>query len=216
MTARLPPEQPGFAVLFTGIPGAGKSTLATALAAVLRDRTGRGVTVIDGDAVRGQLSSDLGFSREDREINLRRIGFVAAAVVKRGGIALCAVIAPYAASRRELRVTVEAYGGFAEVHVSTPLAVCEERDPKGLYAKARAGLIEGLTGLDGPYEAPVHPDLRIDTVGIAPDAVAQCVLASLERLDMVPPNVGPDSRPHRWPVASGNPSIWGKGVQSGR
>ena len=137
-----PRHRQGFTVLFTGLSGAGKSTLANALAAMLCESAGRRVTLLDGDVVRKHLSSELGFSREHREINLRRIGFVAAEITRSGGIAICAPIAPYATSRRELRETIETLGGFVEVYVSTPLRTCEERDRKGLYARARAGLIE--------------------------------------------------------------------------
>ena len=175
----------GFAVLFTGLSGAGKSTLAQGVAALLRERTGRPVTLLDGDAARETLSGGLGFSREDRAAHLRRVGFVAAEVAKHGGIALCALIAPWAADRRALRAAVEVHGGFVEVHVSTPLAVCEARDPKGLYARARAGSIEGFTGIDDPFEAPQRPDLAVDTAGLAPDAAARRVLATLERLGYV-------------------------------
>lgn len=178
----------GFAVLFTGLSGAGKSTLAGAVSALLGARTGRPVTLLDGDAVRRTLSGELGFSRADRETHLGRVGFVAAEVAKHGGIALCALIAPYAAGRRALRETVEAVGGgFVEVHVSTPLHVCEARDPKGLYAAARAGRIARFTGIGAPYEEPRRPDLAIDTTAAAPDEAARRVLEALERLGPVPP-----------------------------
>ena len=177
----------GFAVLFTGLSGAGKSTLAEAVRALLRERTGRRVTLLDGDAVRARLSGELGFSRADRETHLRRVGFVAAEVARHGGIALCALIAPHAASRRALRETVEAHGGFVEVHVSTPLRICEARDPKGLYAGARAGRIDRFTGVDDPYEAPGRPDLAIDTAAVAPDIAARRVVETLERLGLVAP-----------------------------
>ena len=175
----------GFAVLLTGLPGAGKSKLANALAAMLGETAGRRVTLLDGDLVRRRLSSDLGFSREDRETNLRRIGSSAAGIVRHGGIAVCAAIAPYAASRAELREMVEAAGGHVEVHVSTPLEVCEAREPKGLYAKARAGLIEGFTGIDDPHEAPATPDLAVDAAALRPDAAARLVLAKLRGLGFV-------------------------------
>ena len=180
-----PRRRQGFTVLFTGLSGAGKSTLAAALAAMLRESGDRRVTLLDGDAVRRLLSSELGFSREHRELNLRRIGFVAGEVTRHGGIAVCALIAPYAASRRELRRTIEAVGGFVEVHVSTPLATCEARDPKGLYAKARAGLIEGFTGIDDPYEAPANSDMAIDTAGIGPELAAERIFARLQCLGCV-------------------------------
>ena len=180
----------GFAVLFTGLSGAGKSTLAGAVAALLRARTGRTVTLLDGDAVRRTLSGELGFSRADRETHLGRVGFVAAEVAKHGGIALCALIAPYAAGRRALREAVEAHGGFAEIHVSTPLDICEARDPKGLYAGARAGRIGRFTGIGDPYEPPERPDLAIDTTAAAPGEAACRVVEALERLGLVPPGGG--------------------------
>ncbi len=170
----------GFTVLFTGLSGAGKSTLANALAAMLRESDNRPVTLLDGDVVRKNLSSELGFSREHREINLRRIGLVATEIARDGGIAVCAMIAPYASARRELRETVEAVGGLVEVYVSTPLEICEARDPKGLYAKVRAGLIEGFTGIDDPYEVPVNPDIAINTAGIRPNLAAERIFARLE------------------------------------
>ena len=179
------PRRRGFAVLLTGLPGAGKSTTANALAALLRERGARRATLLDGDAVRRDLSAGLGFSREDREAHLGRIGRAAAGAVRGGGIALCAVIAPYEASRRALRRTVEAAGGFAEVYVSTPLATCEARDPRGLYARARLGLVERFTGIDDPYEPPASPDVAIDTTDIPPERAARLVLAALERLGLV-------------------------------
>ena len=185
----------GFAVLFTGLSGAGKSTLAGAVSALLGARTGRAVTLLDGDAVRRILSGELGFSRAERETHLGRVGFVAAEVARHGGIALCALIAPYAAGRRALRGTVEAHGGFAEVHVSTPLAVCEARDPRGLYAGARAGRIELLTGIGDRYEAPARPDLAIDTAAVAPGTAARRVLESFERFRPVGPSLTGGSRP---------------------
>ena len=175
-----PRHRQGFTVLFTGLSGAGKSTLANALAAMLRESDSRPVTLLDGDVVRKNLSSELGFSREHREINLWRIGFVATETACHGGIAICALIAPYATARRDLRETVEAAGGFVEVYVSTPLETCEARDSKGLYAKVRAGLIEGFTGIDDPYEVPANPDIEINTVGIRPNLAAEYIFARLE------------------------------------
>ena len=180
-----PRHRQGFVVLFTGLSGAGKSTLAHALVAMLRENGERQVTLLDGDIVRKQLSSELGFSHEHREINLRRIGFVAAEIARNGGIAICAPIAPYAATRRELRETIEAVGGFVEVYVSTPLETCEARDRKGLYARARAGLIEAFTGIDDPYEPPEEPDVEIDTVDIRPDLAARRVFGKLESLGFI-------------------------------
>ena len=180
-----PRHRQGFTVLFTGLSGAGKSTLANVLVAMLRESGDRRVTLLDGDIVRKNLSSELGFSAEHREINLRRIGFVAAEITRNGGIAICAPIAPYAATRRELRETIEAVGGFVEVHVSTSLETCEARDRKGLYAKARAGLIKGFTGIDDPYEAPESPDLAIDTADLRPDLAGHRIFVKLESLGFI-------------------------------
>ena len=175
----------GFTVLFTGLSGAGKSTLANALVAILRESGERRVTLLDGDAVRKRLSSELGFSREHREMNLRRIAFVAAEITRNGGIAVCAPIAPYAAARGEMREAIEAIGGFVEIHVSTPVEVCEARDRKGLYAKARAGLIKEFTGVDDPYEVPEAPDMAIDTADILPDLAAHRIFVKLESLGFI-------------------------------
>ncbi len=182
---RAPHRLRGFAVLLTGLPGAGKSTTVAALAAMLRERGPRPVTVLDGDAVRLGLSAGLGFSRADREAHLGRVGRAAADAVRGGGIALCAVIAPYEASRRALRETVEAAGGVAEVYIATPLATCEARDARGLYARARRGLVECFTGIDDPYEPPASPDAEIDTTDIPPERAARLVLAALERRGLV-------------------------------
>ena len=177
-----PRHKQGFTVFFTGLSGAGKSTLANALLVKLMEAGGRPVTLLDGDVVRTHLSSELGFSKEHRDLNVRRIGFVASEITKNGGVAICAPIAPYAVSRRQVRQMVEAVGGFVEVHVSTPLDICESRDRKGLYAKARAGLIKGFTGIDDPYEEPADPDLNLDTSGLQPEAAIQRVLLKLEAL----------------------------------
>jgi adenylyl-sulfate kinase len=155
-------EHGGVTVFLTGLSGAGKSTVAEALIAGL-EADGRPVTALDGDVVRTHLSSELSFSREDRDLNIRRIGFVAGEVVKHGGTVVVAAIAPYEQARREARALVERYGRFVLVHLSTPLEVCEARDAKGLYARARAGEIRGFTGIDDPYEPPAHPELVIDT-----------------------------------------------------
>jgi sulfate adenylyltransferase len=153
----------GVALFFTGLSGSGKSTLAQAVLARLLETSSRPVTVLDGDEVRRHLSKGLGFSREDRDANITRIGYVASEVVRHGGIVICAPIAPYAGARTEARQLVEAHGRFVEVHVSAPLEVCEARDRKGLYAAARAGKIKGFTGIDDPYEVPASPELRVDT-----------------------------------------------------
>lgn len=151
----------GFAVLLTGYSGAGKSTVADEL--LRRWTSQREVSVLDGDIVRTMLSQGLTFSREDRDMNIRRIGWVAAEVVRHGGAVIMAAIAPYDGVREEARKMVEAYGAFGLVHLSTPLEVCEGRDVKGLYAKARSGEIGSFTGISDPYEPPAYPDVAIDT-----------------------------------------------------
>jgi sulfate adenylyltransferase len=174
-----PPRRQGFTVFLTGLSGAGKSTIAKVLCSRFLEIGDRPVTLLDGDIVRHHLSSELSFSKEHRDVNVRRIGFVASEITKNRGIAICAPIAPYQTTRREIRQSIETYGGFIEVHVSTPLDVCEQRDRKGMYAKARAGLIKGFTGVDDPYEAPEKPELRIDTEVLTPDEAARQVLVFL-------------------------------------
>ncbi|MEX0383770.1 bifunctional sulfate adenylyltransferase/adenylylsulfate kinase [Spiribacter pallidus] len=181
-----PRARQGFTLFFTGLSGSGKSTVANAVMVKLMERGGRAVTLLDGDVVRKHLSSELGFSKEHRDLNIRRIGFVAAEITRNGGAAICAPIAPYASTRRDVRAMVEAAnGGFIEIHVATPIEECERRDRKGLYAKARAGHINGFTGIDDPYEAPVEPELRIDTTDCTPDEAAQQVLLKLESLGYI-------------------------------
>jgi sulfate adenylyltransferase len=160
---RPPRSRRGLTVFFTGLSGSGKSTLARALVDVLIEDGRRRVTVLDGDLVRRVLSAGLGFSRADRDLNIRRIGWVATEVSRHGGVAVCAPIAPYAATRAAVRREVSAVGDFVLIHVATPLAVCEARDRKGLYAKARAGLIGEFTGISDPYEPPEDADLVLDT-----------------------------------------------------
>lgn len=174
-----PPGRQGFTVFLTGLSGAGKSTVAKILYSRFLEIGDRPVTLLDGDIVRQNLSSNLSFSKEDRDTNVRRIGFVAGEITKNRGIAICAPIAPYEITRKEIRSKIETYGGFIEVHVSTPIAVCEKRDRKGMYAKARAGLIKGFTGVDDPYEEPKEPELRIDTTNLTPNASAQEILLYL-------------------------------------
>jgi sulfate adenylyltransferase len=171
----------GFTVFMTGLSGAGKSTIAGALLVKLMEMGGRPVTLLDGDIVRKNLSSELNFSKEHRDINIRRIGFVAAEITKNGGIALCAPIAPYDAVRKEVRSLVEPGGGFLLVHVATPIAVCEERDRKGLYAKARAGIVKEFTGISDPYEEPTDAELVIDASALSPEEAAQEILLYCER-----------------------------------
>ena len=174
-----PPIKQGVAIFMTGLSGSGKSTIAKVLYARFQEIGERPVTLLDGDIVRRNLSSQLSFSKEDRDTNVRRIGFVASEITKNRGIAICAPIAPYAATRREIREIIEEYGGFVEVHVATPLEECEKRDRKGMYAKARAGLIKGFTGVDDPYEIPESPEVKIDTTNITPEEAAQEVLLYL-------------------------------------
>ena len=176
-----PRSQQGFTVFFTGLSGAGKSTLARALAARLMEGGNRSVTLLDGDIVRRHLSSELGFSKAHRDVNVRRIGFVASEITKNRGIAICAPIAPYRATRREVRAMIEAVGGFVEIHVSTPIETCERRDRKGLYARARAGLIPEFTGVSDPYEIPEAPELALDTTHLQIEEAVQQVMLKLER-----------------------------------
>jgi sulfate adenylyltransferase len=180
-----PRHRQGFTVFFTGLSGSGKSTIANALMVKLLELGGRAVTLLDGDIVRKHLSSELGFSREHRNINILRIGFVASEITKNGGIAICAPIAPYAATRREAREMIAPLGGFIEVHVATPLETCEARDRKGLYARARAGILKEFTGISDPYEAPEHPEVTIDTRDCAPGEAAQRILLKLESLGYI-------------------------------
>jgi sulfate adenylyltransferase len=146
---------------------------------------GRPVTLLDGDVVRKHLSSELGFSKEHRDLNIQRIGFVASEITKNGGIAICAPIAPYAKTRRLVREMIEPNGGFIEIHVATPIEVCEARDRKGLYAKARAGLIKGFTGIDDPYEVPENPEMAVDTSDLTPDIIAHRIIVKLESLGFI-------------------------------
>jgi sulfate adenylyltransferase len=180
-----PRHQQGFTVFFTGLSGAGKSTLAHALAIKLMEGGRRPVTLLDGDIVRRNLSSELGFSKDHRDLNILRIAFVANEITRNGGIAICAPIAPYRRTRREARALISASGGFVEIYVSTPLEVCEARDRKGLYARARAGLIKDFTGVSDPYEAPEHPEVTIDTSAIGPDEAAHRILLSLEKMGYI-------------------------------
>jgi len=175
-----PRSSQGYTVFFTGLSGSGKSTVARALTVRLMETGGRRVSLLDGDIVRRNLSSELGFSKAHRDINIRRIGFVASEITKHGGVAVCAPIAPYQQTRRDVRALIEEWGGFLEVHISTSIEVCEQRDRKGLYAKARAGLIPEFTGVSDPYETPEHPELAIDTARYSVDEAVQMIVLKLE------------------------------------
>lgn len=169
----------GCAVLITGLPAAGKTSLGRALAAAIEERHGRAVTLLDGDEMRRLLSSELGFTREHRRLNVLRHGFLAAEIARHGGLAVCTLIAPYAEDRAEMRKMVQAHGLFVEVHLATPLEVCERRDPKGLYARARRGELHHMTGIDDPYEPPSRPELALDGAACAVAELADRVLAYL-------------------------------------
>lgn len=175
-----PRHQQGFTVFITGLSGLGKSTLAKVLYVRFMEMRSRPVSLLDGDIVRRNLSSELTFSKKHRNLNVQRIGFVASEITKNKGIAICAPIAPYSQSRHTARDMISPYGGFIEVFMSTPLEICEQRDRKGIYAKARAGIMKGVTGIDDPYETPQNPELRIDTTQLTPTEAAQEVFLFLE------------------------------------
>jgi sulfate adenylyltransferase len=176
-----PRSQQGLTVFFTGLSGSGKSTIANALLVKMLEAGGRPVTLLDGDLVRKHLSSELGFSKEHRDINIRRIGYVASEITKNGGMAICAPIAPYDAMRKEIRGMIEPLGGFVLVHVATSLDECERRDRKGLYAKARAGILKQFTGISDPYEEPTDAALVLQTEGTTPEQMADEVIDYLKR-----------------------------------
>lgn len=184
-------ERRGFTVWFTGLPSAGKSTLAELLAAELR-QGGHGVEVFDGDVVRTHLCKGLGFSKEDRDENIRRIGFVCAMVTRHGGAAIAAAISPYRAIRDEVRSKV---GNFVEVYVETTIETCIKRDVKGLYKKALAGEIKGFTGVDDPYEPPENPELTICTENETPQESATKILRKIEELGYLTPAKAPALTP---------------------
>jgi sulfate adenylyltransferase len=173
-----PRRQQGICIWFTGLSGAGKSTTAEILVSMLLER-GRQVTLLDGDVVRTHLSKGLGFSREDRDANILRIGFVSSEITRHGGLVITAAISPYLATRTEVRKLV-GDERFIEVYVDTPIEVCEQRDVKGMYAKARQGIITGFTGVDDPYEAPINPEITLDTVNFTPDQNAAKIIHYLE------------------------------------
>jgi sulfate adenylyltransferase len=181
-TAYPPKHEQGFTLFFTGLSGAGKSTLAKAVQAKFLEDNLRTVSLLDGDVVRRNLSAGLGFSKQDRDMNIKRLGYVASEITKHQGIAICAAIAPYAEARNVVRAQVEQYGGFIEIHVATTFDVCKARDIKGLYQKAEDGLITGFTGVDDPYEAPENPELVIDTSNISVREAVDLIFNALEQL----------------------------------
>jgi sulfate adenylyltransferase len=176
-----PRHKQGVTIFFTGLSGSGKSTIANVLLTKFLEAGGRPVTLLDGDLVRKNLSSELGFSKEHRDINIRRIGYVASEITKNGGIAICAPIAPYDATRKHVRGLIDPVGGFILVHVSTSVEVCEQRDRKGLYAKARAGILKEFTGISDPYEEPKDAEVVINTADLTPEEAAQEIILHLER-----------------------------------
>ena len=180
-----PRAKQGFTVFFTGLSGSGKSTIANALMVKLMEMGGRPTTLLDGDVVRKHLSSELGFSKEHRDLNIKRIGYVASEITKNGGIAICAPIAPYTATRRAVREMVEAFGAFIEVHVATSLEECERRDRKGLYKLAREGKIKEFTGISDPYEEPQNPELKVETQNVDVDNCAHQVILKLESMGLI-------------------------------
>ena len=180
-----PKNKQGFTVFFTGLSGSGKSTIANALMIKLMELGGRPVTLLDGDVVRQNLSSELGFSKEHRDINIRRIGYVASEITKNGGIALCAPIAPYEKTRKSVRNEIEHYGAFIEVYVATTVEECERRDRKGLYKLAREGKIREFTGISDPYNVPVNPELVLETEQFEVDECAQKIILKLESMGLI-------------------------------
>ena len=180
-------ERRGVVVFFTGLSGSGKSTIARSVVATIEEEGARRVTSLDGDVVRRMLSSGLGFSREDRDLNVVRIGYVAAQIARHGGIAVCTPIAPFAATRAQVRAMAEEQADFLLVHVATPLAECEGRDRKGLYARARAGELPDFTGISSPYQEPDDADLTLDTAVTTPEAAAADVVELLRSGGWLPP-----------------------------
>ena len=186
-----PRHKQGVTIFFTGLSGSGKSTIGNVLLTKFLETGGRPVTILDGDLVRKHLSSELGFSKEHRDINIRRIGYVASEITKNGGIAICAPIAPYDAVRKQVRHLIEPFGGFVLVHVATPLETCEQRDRKGLYAKARAGIVKEFTGISDPYEAPTDAEVTINTAELSAEEAAQEIILHLEQQGFIGVNPEP-------------------------
>jgi len=175
----------GLTVFFTGLSGSGKSTLANGLLVKLLENGNRPVTLLDGDIVRTHLSSELGFSKEHRSLNVTRIGYVASEITKNKGIAICAPIAPYQKDRRSNRKLISKLGGYIEVYVSTSLEKCEERDAKGLYKLAREGIVKEFTGISDPYEVPVNPEIVIDSSGTPPEKLVEQIYNKIKELGYI-------------------------------
>jgi adenylyl-sulfate kinase len=178
----------GFTLWFTGLSGSGKSTIAHVIGPDL-DRRGCVVEYLDGDTVRTHLSKGLGFSKEDRDTNIERIGWVASRLTRQGGAVIAAAISPYRETRAKARALVEEYGRFVEVYVATSLEECARRDVNGLYKKAFAGELKGFTGVDDPYEPPESPEVVVETEGLTPEESAEVVIAKLEELGLIPAQV---------------------------
>lgn len=183
--AHPPRHQQGFTVFFTGLPSSGKSTLANALSLKLRELTDRHVTILDGDIIRTHLSRGLGFSQEDREENITRVGFVAKEITRHGGIVICALVSPFECARKKVREMISEVGGYIETYVATPLNVCEFRDRKGLYKKAREGVIQQFTGVSDVYEAPLSPEITVDTVNANPAKIIDSIIEKIRMLGYV-------------------------------
>lgn len=183
--AHPPKHKQGFTVFFTGLPSSGKSTLANALSLKLRELTDRPITLLDGDVIRTHLSRGLGFSQEDREENITRVGFVAKEITRHGGIVICALVAPFERARKKVRAMIAETGGYIEVHVATPVEECEKRDRKGMYKKAREGVIRQFTGVSDVYEAPEQPEILIDTVGVTPADIIDALVGKIRALGYI-------------------------------
>jgi sulfate adenylyltransferase len=177
--------QSGITIFFTGLSGSGKSTTAMVLRSKLLEVQDRSVSLLDGDVVRRHLSKGLGFSREDRNTNIERIGYVASEITRHGGIAICSAIAPFADARKKNRELIEEHGIYIEVFVSTPLTECAKRDPKGIYKKALAGTMKGVTGVDDPYDVPKNPEITIDTSTMSPVEAAEVILQYLRDAELI-------------------------------